>query len=156
MGLFMKIRLFSSTSVVIFSLCLFSAANAEQGKRIELASNTVAQAAKLSKVRIVQGEDVLKLADFDEDMVIFDVRSEKERKKGNIRWSESFRLTPVTTTLLHRKIADKKTVIIFYGNNNSSAAVKGAEKTIAQGFKNVYWFKGGWPEWKRKGLKMDM
>lgn len=150
----MKVRLFIAVSVFV---SLFSVANAEQGNRIILASYSFGKASILKDgARIVKGEDVLKLADYDEELVILDVRSKASRKKGHITWSEKFSSKRGAFQQLNQKVTDKETTIVIYGNKNSSIAAKSAKKIMAQGYKNVYWFKGGWPEWKRKGLKIDL
>lgn len=150
----MKVRLFIAVSIFV---SLFSVANAEQGNRIILASNSSAKTSAVAvNVRIVKSEEILKLADYDEELVIFDVRSKANRAKGKITWSESFVANKLALQQLSKKITDKETTIVIYGDKNSSVAAKSAEKIIAQGYKNVYWFKGGWAEWKRKGLKIDL
>jgi len=150
----MKVRLFIAASVFI---SLFSVANAEQGNRIILASYSFGKAsAVIDGAHVVKGEDVLKLADYDEELVILDVRNKASRKKGHITWSEPFDLTRATLQQLSKNVDDKETTIVIYGNRNSAIAAKSVKKVIALGYKNVYWFKGGWPEWKDKRLKIDM
>ena len=152
----MKIYQFSSVAAAVLSLCLLSVANAEQGNSIKLVSSVIGQPSNISGVTEINGEEVIKLADYDEEMVIFDVRSEAKRKQGKIHYSEGFHLKRLTTRYLAEKVADKNTVIVFYGDKNSTSAAIGAKNTVAQGYKSVYWFKGGWTEWKRKGLKIDI
>ena len=150
----MKVRLFIAVSVLIG---LFSVANAEQGNRILLASTNFGKASVVKGgARVIVAEDVLKLADYDEELIIFDVRNKSSRKSGNITWSEGFSSDTAAFNQLNTNVTDKETTIIVYGYKNSLTAAKSAKKIIAQGYKNVYWFKGGWPEWKQKGLKMDM
>ncbi len=150
----MKVRLFIAVSVFLSS---FSVANAEQGNRIQLASYSFGKASVVKGgARVVIGEDVLKLADYDEEMVILDVRDNASRKKGNITWSESFSAKKSSFQKITKQITDKATTIVIYGDKNSVAAAKSAQKLMAEGYKNVYWFKGGWPEWKTKKLKIDM
>lgn len=146
----MKVYLF----IAVF-LSLFSVANAEQGNQTILASDSYGKASATGGARIVKGEDVLKLADYDEELVILDVRNKASRKKGHITWSEEFGSNRAAFQQLNQNVTDKGTTIVIYGNKNSSIAAKSAKKIMAQGYKNVYWFKGGWPEWKGKGLKID-
>ena len=149
----MKVRLFIVVSVF---LSLFSVANAEQGNGILLASYSFGSASISGGARVIEGEDVLKLADFDEELVIFDVRKNSSRTKGKITWSEGLSSGEKAYKQLSSKIEDKETSIIVYGSRNSNLAARSAKKIMAQGYKNVYWFKGGWPEWKQKGLKIDL
>jgi len=150
----MKVRLFIAVSVFI---SIFSVANAEQGTRILLASTNFGQASAVKGgARIVKAEDILKLADYDEELVILDVRNKASRQSGNITWSEEFASNSAAYKQLNKKVADKGTTIVIYGNKNSSIAAKSAKKLKAQGYHNVYWLKGGWAEWKTKGLKIDL
>lgn len=150
----MKVRLFIVVSVLI---SLFSVANAEQGNRILLASTNFGKASVVKGgARVIKAADILKLADYDEELIIFDVRNKSSRKAGNITWSEAFSSNAAAFSQLNKNVTDKETTIVVYGHKNSLTAAKSAKKIIAQGYRNVYWFKGGWPEWKRKGLKIDM
>lgn len=150
----MKVRLFIAVSVFIG---LFSVANAEQGNGILLASTNFGKASVVKgAARIVKAEDILKLADYDEELVILDVRNKASRKTGNITWSEEFRSSQAAFQQFNKKVSDKGTTIVIYGDKNSSIAAKSAQKMKAQGYTNVYWFKGGYAEWKRKGLRIDL
>lgn len=150
----MKVRLFIAVSVFLSS---FSVANAEQGNRIQLASYSFGKASVVKGgARVVIGEDILKLADYDEEMVILDVRNNASRKKGNITWSEAFSGNKSAYEKLSNSIEDKSTTIVVYGDNNSDIAANSAKKLKTQGYTNVYWFKGGYPEWKTKKLKIDL
>lgn len=147
----MKVRLFF---VVPVFLSLFSLANAEQGNS---ASYNYGKAPVVKGgAGVIKGEDILKLADYDEELVILDVRNNASRKKGNITWSESFSAKKSAFQQINKKITDKGTTIVVYGDKNSVTASTSARKLIAQGYKNVYWFKGGWPEWKAKKLRIDL
>lgn len=150
----MKVRL----SIVILSfLSQFSVASAEQGNRILLASTNFGKASvSIGGARVIKAEEILKLAVIDEEMVILDVRNSELHTKGNIAWSETFSPDPASLKYMGKKIADRQTSIIVYGNRNSSTAAKSAKKLAAYGYKNVYWFKGGFPEWKEKSLKIDL
>ncbi len=116
-------------------------------------ANKIGKPSPIPGVFIVSAEEVLQLADYDEEMVVFDVRPQTARKQGKIRWSERFKNT--TAKRLAEIIAAKDTVVVFYGDNNSARAARGAKLVAGKGYKNVYWLKGGWQEWRKKGLKMD-
>lgn len=52
--------------------------------------------------------------------------------------------------------ADKNAAIITYCNGAECwKSYKGAETAIKAGHKKVYWFRGGIPEWKAKGLPVE-
>ena len=52
--------------------------------------------------------------------------------------------------------ADKNASIIFYCNGGECwKGYKEATVAIKAGYKNVYWLRGGMPEWKAKGYPVD-
>jgi len=52
--------------------------------------------------------------------------------------------------------ADKSTPIITQCNGPECwKSYKGAAAAIKAGYKKVYWFRGGFPEWKAKGYAVD-
>jgi rhodanese-related sulfurtransferase len=149
----MAIRLVSLLATATLSLAFLSLVHAEPEeepvKPIGLPSN-------IPGVLAIKAAEVVKLADYDEEMVIFDVRSATERKKGKISWSESFQSKQMTAQHLADSLASKDTVVVFYGNKNSTLAAKGAKFAVSNGYKSVYWFTGGWSEWTKSGLRLDM
>lgn len=149
----MTIRLLSIFATAILSLVFLSPTHAESeeatGKPIGLPSS-------IPGVLAIKAAEVVKLADYDEEMVIFDVRSATSRKKGKISWSESFQKKQMTAEHLADTLASKDTVVIFYGNKNSKFAAKGAKFAVSNGYTNVYLFTGGWSEWTKSGLRLDM
>lgn len=57
---------------------------------------------------------------------------------------------------LGRLPADKKAKIVFYCNAGACwKSYKAATAAIKAGYKQVYWFRGGLPEWKEKGYPVD-
>ena len=142
----MKVLLLSSTLAGILNFALISAAYAD--------TNTIGTASGITGVKQVNGEEIIKLADNDEDMVTFDSRSAAQRKKGSLTWSEPFNAKTLTPELLSEKVAENTTAIVFYGEPNSQDAAQGAKFAVKSGYENVYWFKGGWDEWKQKKLSL--
>ena len=52
--------------------------------------------------------------------------------------------------------ADKSAGLVFYCNAGACwKGYKGASAAIKAGYKKVYWFRGGIPEWKEKGYPTD-
>ena len=142
----MRVFLMSSALAGIFNFGLISVTYADAGK--------IGTASGITGVKQINGEDVVKLADYDEDMVTFDSRSTAQRKQGSLSWSEAFNAKTLTSKLLADKVFEKTTIIVFYGEVNSQKAAQGATFAVKNGYKNVYWFKGGWNEWKQKKLSL--
>jgi rhodanese-related sulfurtransferase len=52
--------------------------------------------------------------------------------------------------------ADKGASIVLYCNAGECwKSYKSAKQAVKAGYKNVYWFRGGIPEWKSKGLPTE-
>lgn len=129
--------------------------SAQAVEKPPVSAKPIGIASGIHGVKIITAEEVLTLADYDEEMVVFDARGSKQRAIGHIRWSEEFRVKTLSPAMLADSVAGPSTVIVFYGNKNSPAAIQGAKIAVKGGYTNVYWFKGGWEEWQSKGLKMD-
>lgn len=142
----MKVFLLSSALAGILNFTLISVTYADTDK--------IGTTSGITGVKQINGEDIIKLADNDEDMVTFDSRSAAQRKRGALNWSEPFNTKTLTPKLLSEKVAENTTTIVFYGEPNSQEAAQGAKFAVKSGYKNVYWFKGGWDEWKQKKLTL--
>lgn len=57
---------------------------------------------------------------------------------------------------IEKKVADKSTAVIPYCNGVKCwKSYKAAVKAKALGYTNVYWMRGGIPEWKAAGLPVE-
>ena len=151
----MKGRLLTLIATGILGLTIITTVHAERAQPKNIAK-PIGHPSSIPGVLAINASEVVKLADYDEEMVIFDARSTAERKKGNIRWSEGFQPKQLTAQRLADTLASKSTVVVFYGNQNSRAAAQGAKIAASKGYKSVYWLKGGWSEWSKSGLRLDM
>lgn len=86
-------------------------------------------------------------------LIVIDARMNDEYAKGHIEGSINLLNTSMRPEDLQVIAPDKMTSIMIYCNGErclrSSDAVK---KAMEWGYKNVYWFRGGWNEWIDKGL----
>jgi len=75
----------------------------------------------------------------------------KERSKKSVHFnyrSDSFDLKKLPS--------NKNTPVIFYCNAGRCwKSYKASSAAIRNGYKTVYWLRGGIPEWKQKGLPVD-
>lgn len=142
----MKLFLLGSALATTMNFLLISASYAD--------INKIGTASGITGVKQINAEEVIKLADYDEDMVTFDSRTTAQREQGSLTWSEVFTVKSLTPKLLSDKVSEISTIIIFYGEANSQVAAQGAKFAVEKGYKNVYWFKGGWDEWKQKKLSL--
>ena len=105
-------------------------------------------------VYIITGDELIELMDYDEEAMILDTRSASKQKAGVIPFSAALKPSQLSQEFMAEMLERKSTVIIFYGDSDSSSTAKAAAETAAMGYNNVFWLKGGWQEWKSKGLKL--
>lgn len=85
-------------------------------------------------------------------LVLIDSRVPADRHQGYIQGSISLPDSQTACATLGDVLADLETPVLFYCNG-----VKCGRSVIALqiardcGYRNVYWFRGGFEEWKQKG-----
>jgi len=130
---------------ILFSAILFLGASAAYAK--EDTPETLDGTTK------VNAEKLIELIQNKPDLVVVDSRKPSDRAKGFIEGSVGLPNTETTAASLAKHLKAKTTPVAFYCNGikcgRSAAAAKIA---IAQGYSNIYWFRGGWDEWVQKGL----
>lgn len=103
--------------------------------------------------RTVTAEEAVTLILNEPTLVIIDSRKDKEYSKGHIEGAVSLLDTLMTADKLAKYAATKNTPLLFYCNGSrclrSSNAVS---KALRWGYSNLYWFRGGWVEWRDKKL----
>jgi rhodanese-related sulfurtransferase len=91
------------------------------------------------------------------DLVVIDARKESDRKSSG--WIESSVGLPDYDTnenTLAKHIPKKSTPVLFYCNGvKCGRSVESAKIALGLGYKNIYWFRGGWEEWTQKGMPVS-
>ena len=151
----MNVRLGVLFGTGLLALLLSSTSLAAQDANQNDVIVPIGKPSSIPGVLAVQPAEVIKLANLDEDMVIFDARSEAQRNKGKLPWSEGFELKQLAANQLASKVASKSTVVLFYGDANDPNAAMGAKMAVSKGYTSVYWLQGGWPAWQQSGLRLD-
>ncbi|MDA9557703.1 rhodanese-like domain-containing protein [Vibrio sp.] len=101
----------------------------------------------------VTAEDIFDLVDDHDDLVIIDARKPSDRESGYIAESIGLPNTDTTPKMLSKYIPTKSTPVVFYCNGeNCGRSVESSEIAVKEGYTQVYWFRGGWDEWTKKGL----
>ncbi len=99
----------------------------------------------------IDAETLIQLAQNHDDLVIIDSRIKSDRRQGFISGSISLPDTGTDCVTLLPIIDNEATPVVFYCNGpkcrRSDIAVATATKC---GYKNLYWFRGGFEEWKEK------
>ena len=133
--------LFKKISVLVFSLVMVTAVQAKEDTPENIPGTTK-----------VSAEALIDLVENHDDLVIIDARKPSDRAKGFIEGSIALPDTDTTPAALAEHIASKSTPVAFYCNGvKCGRSVKSAKIAIAEGYSNIYWFRGGWGEWTEKG-----
>lgn len=100
-------------------------------------------------------------------MAVYDVRIEEEYKKAHIPGSRSLTYQESSAKevgfdpgddqwQLNRLPKDKNTPIIVYCDGTICwRGYKSAVMAVKAGYKNVHWFRGGFPEWREAGMPIE-
>lgn len=139
------IRLLSTelqkTIILITLSVIFSASNAEEYLSPESIDGSTR----------INAEALIELAREHDGLVIIDSRIQADRHQGYITGSISLPDTETSCASLIPLIHKKENAIVFYCNGpkcrRSDRAVIIAREC---GYKNIYWFRGGFEEWKDK------
>lgn len=104
----------------------------------------------------VNAEEVIEKAELLPNLIIIDSRIQEDREQGYIPDSISLSDEQTNCKSLSKLIPRKDQAALFYCNgpkcNRSTKAVKIA---IACGHVNIYWFRGGFEEWKKKSYPIE-
>jgi len=99
----------------------------------------------------IDAELLIELASEHENLVIIDSRIKSDRRQGYIAGSISLPDTETDCFSLFQIINRKNTATVFYCNGpkcrRSDRAIVIASEC---GYTNIYWFRGGFEEWKNK------
>lgn len=105
----------------------------------------------------VSAEQVVELVNKFPNLIIVDARKSEDRQAAG--WIEGSVPLPNYDTSeqsLSKAIPDKNTPVLFYCNGvKCGRSVESANKALAMGYKNIYWFRGGWEEWLEKKMPIS-
>ena len=101
----------------------------------------------------LSAEQVVQLILQHPQLVLIDSRKKREYLKGHIEGAINMLNTDMTRKSLAAISQGPESILLFYCNGQrclrSSDAVR---KALSWGYKNIYWFRGGWQEWTDKRL----
>jgi rhodanese-related sulfurtransferase len=99
----------------------------------------------------VDAEGVLELAEKNPGLVIVDARIRQDRLQGYIEGSVSLPDVDTSCESLARIIPKKSTPVLFYCNGpKCGRSVHSSRKALDCGYARVFWYRGGFEEWKNK------
>jgi rhodanese-related sulfurtransferase len=99
----------------------------------------------------VDAEGVLELAEKNPELVIVDARIRQDRLQGYIEGSVSLPDVDTNCESLAKIIPRKSTPVLFYCNGpKCGRSVHSSRNALDCGYASVYWYRGGFEEWKNK------
>lgn len=99
----------------------------------------------------VDAEGVLDLVEKFPSLVIVDARIRQDRLQGFVEGSVSLPDVDTTCESLAKIVPVKSTPVMFYCNGpKCGRSVSSSRKALECGYTGVYWFRGGFEEWKKK------
>ena len=101
----------------------------------------------------VVAEDIFTLIEKNPNLIIIDARMRTDRIQGYLQGSISLPDTETDCASLKKIIQAKKSPVLFYCNGvKCGRSVKSSKRALQCGYTNIYWFRGGFEEWKSKNL----
>jgi len=139
-------RLFLSTAIMVITTVAFAP--------------TAVMAAKKTSPKKVNGAvtiDAKKAKQlFDKGVVFIDVRKDKDYAAGRVPDAIHIELKKVYSKDSLAKAAKMNQPVVIYCNGHSCMrSSKAAEKAVSWGYKNVYYFRDGFPSWKSSGYPVE-
>jgi rhodanese-related sulfurtransferase len=107
---------------------------------------------QITGVTRVEAEGVLELVQRERQLVIVDSRIKTDRRQGHIEGSVSLPDIATTCDSLARVIPGKNRPALFYCNGvKCGRSVVALEIAKRCGYRNLYWYRGGFEDWQHKG-----
>jgi len=100
----------------------------------------------------VSAEEFIELVNSNPDVIVVDSRIPGDRKQGYLEGSVSLPDIDTNCQSLAKVIPKKTQAALFYCNGiKCGRSAKAVKIAIDCGYKNTYWFRGGFEEWLAKG-----
>lgn len=101
----------------------------------------------------VTAEKLVEMVTSNTQLVVVDARRQEEFDKGHIEGAINLLDTDMTRASLARHVPRTDTPLLFYCNGERCLRSSNAAKLALEwGYRKVYWFRGGWTEWRNKNL----
>ncbi|MDH5444066.1 MAG: rhodanese-like domain-containing protein [Gammaproteobacteria bacterium] len=139
-------RLFLSTSMLVMSSLAFAPASALAAKKVspKKVSGAVTVSAKKAKQL------------FDKGVVFVDVRKDKDYAAGRVPDAVHIELKKVYSKDTLGKVVKPGQAVVIYCNGHSCLrSSKAAKQAVSWGFNKVYYFRDGFPAWKKSGYPVE-
>tara|TARA_B100000315_G_scaffold143376_2_gene132369 strand:+ start:2002 stop:2412 length:411 start_codon:yes stop_codon:yes gene_type:complete len=93
---------------------------------------------------------------FEKEVAFIDVRKNSDWDAGRIPGAVHIELKKVFSEAKLLEVVKKDKPVVFYCNGESCLrSSKASAKAVSWGFKNVYYFRLGFPGWKKSGFPVE-
>ena len=97
----------------------------------------------------ISAEELITLAETLPDLIIIDARISKDRTHGYIEGSISLPNTKTDCTTLSKVVKQLNSPSVYYCNGpKCGRSVKSINIALKCGYNNIYWYRGGFEDWK--------
>lgn len=138
-------RVFQLFSVAVLLQLVFSSAllAAPPKVKVKIPDN-------IKGATTIDSEGLIALSQSEEALVVVDSRITEDRAMGHIEDSLSLADINTSCKTLNALVANLRNPIAFYCNGpECGRSVKATRIAVQCGYLSVYWFKGGFAEWKK-------
>lgn len=138
--------------LTVMAALMLNQAQAAEAPDLTRSTNIVPE--HIAGVKTLTAEDVVELAISIPELIIIDARISDDRKHGYLEDSVSLPDIETNCSKLKEIIPSKNSPAMFYCNGiKCGRSVISIKIAISCGYNNMYWFKGGFEEWKNKGFQ---
>jgi rhodanese-related sulfurtransferase len=128
---------------LIMSVFAFLPAQAAKVSPTEIAGATTVDAAKAKAL-------------FDKGVVFIDVRKNSDWDAGRVPGAQHIELKKkYSETTLAGAVTKDQEVVIYCNGPSCMRSSKACVKAVEWGYKKVYYFRGGLPEWQEAGYPVE-
>lgn len=111
---------------------------------------------QITGVKTLFADDVIMLAMEKPGLIIVDARIADDRRHGYLENSLSLPDIETNCDSLEQLIPSKSSPVMFYCNGvRCGRSVVSIKIARSCGYENLYWFKGGFEEWRMKGYQFS-
>jgi rhodanese-related sulfurtransferase len=133
-------------SISLILLFLFPAALANAGKKVSPEAVTGATTINTTEAKVL----------FDQGVIFLDVRSNRDWEAGRIPGAKHLELKKVYTQESLAEIASPKDKLVIYCNSTGCMrSSKASAKAVEWGYKKVYYYRLGYPDWQSHGYAIE-
>jgi len=136
-------------SLIYFSILVFSVTHTIADERVDTDENVYGS-------NKVSAEQLLEKAEELSDLIVIDSRIAVDREQGFIPESISLSDEETSCHSLSEIIPNKAHPTLFYCNGiKCGRSAKAVKIAVDCGYTHLYWFRGGYAEWKQKDYPVE-